>query len=513
VSQDLLGQNLAQLDAFLVEGVDVPGEALVHDLVLKVSKQSAHALGGQLLADDNGGGTAAFELLVQVGVILAAGEGHDLGSHVGAELLLAGGALDHHVRAHLAVLEAHELQGDNVGALVQQLIEGVLTVGAGLAEDDGAGDVVHRLAEAVDGLAVGLHVQLLQVSGEAAQSLGVGQHGGVGVAQNIALVNADQSVQQSGVGLQVGVLGQNVSLGSAIQEVCKDLGAEGQAQDAAAHAGGGGETAADVVIHEEGSQIVGRGGQGRGFGGDAGHVVGGVQAGFHQGVLHKGLVGQGLQGGAGLGNQHEQGVGQIQGTQNTCCIVGVHVGNEGGLHLQIAGNLCPVLQSQVDSPGAQVGAADADLADGGELLAGSVDNLACVDLVCKLSDLLLLADIEITLVDVVSDDIVAQLTAAHMVQNQALFTGVDNLAVVQGGELLSQLLLLSELGQNIQNVVIHGTGAVVEVHTCTHGDSVVLHTLCAVLAGHCAFQADLGCILQLGIGSQGVHVFPGDHDG
>ena len=54
VGQNLLCQNLAQLDAFLVEGVDVPCEALVHDLVLEVSQQSADSCGGQLLTDDDG---------------------------------------------------------------------------------------------------------------------------------------------------------------------------------------------------------------------------------------------------------------------------------------------------------------------------------------------------------------------------------------------------------------------------------------------------------------------------
>ena len=167
VCQNLLGQNLAQLDTFLVEAVQIPCKALEHDLVLEVGKQSAQSLGSQLLADDDGGGAAAFELLVQVGVILAAGKCHDLSSHVGTQLLLGGGTLDDHIAAHLAVTETNELQGDDVSALMEQLIEGVLAIGAGLAEDDRASDVIHGLAETVDGLAVGLHIQLLQVSGEA----------------------------------------------------------------------------------------------------------------------------------------------------------------------------------------------------------------------------------------------------------------------------------------------------------------------------------------------------------
>ena len=44
---------------------------------------------------------------------------------------------------------------------MQQLIERVLTVGARLTENYRTGCVMNRLAAAVDGLAVGLHVQLL----------------------------------------------------------------------------------------------------------------------------------------------------------------------------------------------------------------------------------------------------------------------------------------------------------------------------------------------------------------
>ena len=41
MGQDLLCQELAKLHAFLVEGVDVPHEALEHDLVLEVGKERA----------------------------------------------------------------------------------------------------------------------------------------------------------------------------------------------------------------------------------------------------------------------------------------------------------------------------------------------------------------------------------------------------------------------------------------------------------------------------------------
>ena len=56
VGQDLLGQNLTQLDTFLVEGIQVPGKTLIHDLVLEVGQQSTHSSGSQLLTDDDGRG-------------------------------------------------------------------------------------------------------------------------------------------------------------------------------------------------------------------------------------------------------------------------------------------------------------------------------------------------------------------------------------------------------------------------------------------------------------------------
>ena len=116
--KDRLRENLAELDALLVEAVDVPYEALEHDLVLEMRKQCAENLRGQLVGHDDGRRAVAFEVLVPVVAVLAACECDDLGRNVRGELLLAGRALDHHVVVHLVVLEADELQRDDVGALV-----------------------------------------------------------------------------------------------------------------------------------------------------------------------------------------------------------------------------------------------------------------------------------------------------------------------------------------------------------------------------------------------------------
>ena len=48
MSQNLLCQNLTQLDTFLVKAVQVPCEALEHNLVLEVGQQRTQCGGGQL---------------------------------------------------------------------------------------------------------------------------------------------------------------------------------------------------------------------------------------------------------------------------------------------------------------------------------------------------------------------------------------------------------------------------------------------------------------------------------
>jgi hypothetical protein len=63
-----------------------------------------------------------------------------------------------------------------VRALVEQLVEGVLAVRAGLAPEHLAGLVVHRGAVQPDRLAVALHGQLLQIGREPVQVLRVRQH-------------------------------------------------------------------------------------------------------------------------------------------------------------------------------------------------------------------------------------------------------------------------------------------------------------------------------------------------
>jgi len=64
-----------------------------------------------------------------------------------------------------------EVGGDKLGALVDELEEGVLGVGGGLAEENGTGGVFDVVAGAGDSFAVGLHGELLEVGREAVHVL------------------------------------------------------------------------------------------------------------------------------------------------------------------------------------------------------------------------------------------------------------------------------------------------------------------------------------------------------
>ena len=161
---DLLGQDLAQLDAPLVEAVDIPDRALGEGQVLVVDDQGAERGRGDLLGEDAGGGAVAEEGLVRDEVLgralaldllrrLAHHQRLRLGEEVGREHALVLAAFDWVVRFH----REDEVCGDELGALVEELVERVLGVGGGFAEDDGPSGVFDVVAGTGHGFSVGFH--------------------------------------------------------------------------------------------------------------------------------------------------------------------------------------------------------------------------------------------------------------------------------------------------------------------------------------------------------------------
>ena len=189
LSEDFGGEDFAELDAPLVEGVDGPEDALGEDGVLVEGDELAQDLGSEGVGEEGVGGAIAFEDLVRdeglgdafgtdFGGGLAEGEGFGLGEDVGHQ---------HVVMAAEGVkgfVEADEVAGDEAGALVDELVEAVLSVGAGLAPVDGAGLRGDVIAGEGDVLAVGLHGELLEIGGEALEVLLVGKNcDGLGIEE------------------------------------------------------------------------------------------------------------------------------------------------------------------------------------------------------------------------------------------------------------------------------------------------------------------------------------------
>src|SRR5260370_38065710 len=85
---------------------------------------------------------------------------------------------------------------------MEELIERMLAVCAGLAPDNRTGLIVHKSSVERDMLAVALHGQLLQIGGEALQILIVRQHGqGLG-AEEIFVPDTEQTHQNGEVSLE-----------------------------------------------------------------------------------------------------------------------------------------------------------------------------------------------------------------------------------------------------------------------------------------------------------------------
>ena len=67
--------------------------------------------------------------------------------------------------------EERELQWDDVCSLMEQLVEGMLSVCSRFTKDNRSCYIVKSLTETVHALTVGLHIKLLQMCRETAQCL------------------------------------------------------------------------------------------------------------------------------------------------------------------------------------------------------------------------------------------------------------------------------------------------------------------------------------------------------
>src|SRR5690606_32509878 len=198
---------LAELDAPLVERVDVPDRALREHLVLVERDQSSERGRCQLVEQERVRGAIAGEramwnelggrpLVRDLLRRLAEGERLGLCEEVRHELVVMG------AEGIEAAYEADEIARDELRSLVQQLEERVLAVGARLAPDHRSRLVRDAASREIDALAVALHVELLEVGGKSGQVLIVREHRVRLRAEEVVVPKADQTEQNGQVALE-----------------------------------------------------------------------------------------------------------------------------------------------------------------------------------------------------------------------------------------------------------------------------------------------------------------------
>src|SRR5665811_2189945 len=233
--RDLERELLAELDAPLVERVDAPDDALRERDVLVQRDQLPDNARRERGGHDRRGRPVALEhprahdrLSRALGPYLVGRlpvrERLGLSEEVREEQL---------VYVLVAVLQrvrrggdGDEVGWDQLGALVDELVERVLPVRAGLAPENLTGGGRDRLAVSAYALAVGLHRQLLQVRGEAVQVLRVRQDRVALGPQEVAVPDVEQAHQRRYVAEQRRLREVQVDLVEAVEESCEVLGAD-----------------------------------------------------------------------------------------------------------------------------------------------------------------------------------------------------------------------------------------------------------------------------------------------
>jgi len=220
-----------------------------------------------------------------------------------------------------------KLHGDDVGALVQHLEEGMLPVGARLAPHHIAGGIRQGLAAHVHRLAVAFHHQLLQVGRQAAQAMVIRRHTAAGVAHAVAVPHVQQAQQHGQVALQRGtgeVLVHRMGPGQHGAELVGPQRQRNRQPDGRPHR----EPSAHPIPETKGGGDAKRT-RTRHIGGGGHEMVGDVGA----ALLHKPLpgrvgVGHGFLGGEGFGRDDEQRVLRPDLAQHGGQILPIHIRDE-----------------------------------------------------------------------------------------------------------------------------------------------------------------------------------------
>lgn len=241
LGQDVLGEHLTQFDAHLIVRVDTPDSALNMNLVLVKGDQGTKSLGCQFLEHDRVGRLVtgkdlgldecvvlAFlwsELFHNLLLGLTEREGLGLGEEVGEQDLVVLAVCD---RVQ-GLDRSEEITRDQLGTLVDELIESVLAVGSGLSPDDRSSLVVDLLAGLGDALSIGFHVSLLEVVSELVEVLVVREQSLGLRAVEVIVPDTDEGKDYGQVLLERGLLEVQVHLVGTEEELLKVVVSDGEA--------------------------------------------------------------------------------------------------------------------------------------------------------------------------------------------------------------------------------------------------------------------------------------------
>src|SRR5215472_14411293 len=189
---DALRKNFAELHTPLIERINVPNHSLSEDGVLVKRNKLAQCFGVELLRKDRIGGAIAFKDAVRHKQVRSAlrfhllwcltkCQGFSLSENIGKQ----------HVMMTAQRIErlpkSDEVARNEARALMDQLIERVLAVGARFTPVDGARIFVDCFAIECDMLPVALHGQLLQIGRKPFQILFVRQYSDSVCAEKIVV--------------------------------------------------------------------------------------------------------------------------------------------------------------------------------------------------------------------------------------------------------------------------------------------------------------------------------------
>ena len=478
LGNDALGQHFAQFDPPLVEGIDPPNGALRENTVLVERNELAERFWIDHLRQDGVGRTVALENAMRDKVFarslgtnlfgcLPEGQGLRLGKHVGQKNVMV--ATDRVERFG----KTDKIARDQVRALVDELVEGVLTVRARLAPVNGAGIVIDVMSVERDALAIAFHGQLLEVGREALEILFVRQHRRRLGVEKISVPDGEKSHQNRQVfperrGAEMFV--HLMETGEHGVEVVRTNRHHGRQADGRIH-----RVAAPHPIPEsehicridaELADLLRIGRHGDKMPGHAALIT--TQTGHHP-IARGARIGHGFQRGESFRGNDEQRLGRFKSAHRLGKIVTVHIRDE----FASQGAVAVKFQRFIGHDRPEIGTADADVDHVADLPAGVSDPCSGAETPGKIRHFVQNLVHTRHHVLAVDHDFLPARGAQRNVEHSAIFRGVDLLPAEHRVDAAPQSALRGEGNEQFERAAGHPVLRIVEIKPAGLGGEAV----------------------------------------